>query len=189
MLSVEVIVGGLTDCKSIIWTWLVGSGDTSSPFRECSKYLLTQNKNSTTCLVMCSCVTPYAKLYFKHNVIQFDKQQRYNVCEIILRPGNIKAKAKYGYQLPWNTKHMKQRLYLRLISPMSLICHMESLYFRIYLTQSQLSSIKMMTVYGLIKTRFVLAKQTQAWHIKNIQSEVRWIYKKKVIGDIKLKNS
>ena len=95
ILAVQVVVGGLIDCKSIIWNWLVGSGDTTSHFRECSKYFLAQNNNSTSCLVTCLCVTPDVKLYFKYNVMQFDKQQRYNVCEIILRPGYINPKVKY----------------------------------------------------------------------------------------------
>ena len=112
MLSVEVVIGGLMDCESIIWVWFVGSGDTRSPFRECSKYLLTQNKNSTSCLVTCSCVTPCVKLYFKYNLIQIGRQQRYNVCEIILRPGNIDPQVKYGQQIPWNIIHKKPRLYL-----------------------------------------------------------------------------
>ena len=100
MLSVEVVMGGSIDCKSIIWTWFVGSGDTRNPFRECFKYLLTQNKNFTSCLLTCSCVTPYVKLYFYYNVMKFNKQQSYSVCEIILRHGNTNPKFKYEQQAP-----------------------------------------------------------------------------------------
>ena len=96
MLSVEVVLGGLIDCTSVIWTWLVGSGGPRSPFRECFKYLLAQNKNYTSCLVTCTCVTPCVQLYLKFNSIQFGRQQIYTVCEILLRPGNIKPQVKYG---------------------------------------------------------------------------------------------
>ena len=40
-----------------------------------------------------------------------------------------------------------------------------------------------MAVYELLKTRYLIAKQNQAWHINDLQLEVWWVDEKIASGD------
>ena len=96
LLSVEVVVLGSVDCKSIGWTWFVGSNSSMGNLRECYKSLLVEDTASTSCLVTCSCETHCAKIYFKHDVVFFSEHQWDSLCEVIFRPGSIVPGAKVG---------------------------------------------------------------------------------------------
>ena len=95
-LSVEVVLQGSVDCKSVAWTWFVDSNSSSGNFRECHKGLIVQDTNSTSCLVTCSCVTHCVKIYFKHDLVFLPEQKMPLLCEVIFRPGSIVPGAKHG---------------------------------------------------------------------------------------------
>ena len=93
-LSVEVVFQGSVNCKSILWTWFVGSNTSMGNLRECYKSMLIQDTISTSCLVTCSCETHCAKMYLKQDVVFFIERQRESLCEVVFRPDSIVPGAK-----------------------------------------------------------------------------------------------
>ena len=95
-LSVEVVLQGSIDCKSVAWTWFVDSNNSPGNFRECHKGLIAQDNNSTSCLITCSCVNHCVKIYLKTELAFFAEQKMVVLCEVVFRPGNIVPGVKNG---------------------------------------------------------------------------------------------
>ena len=95
-LSIEVVLQGSIDCKSITLTWFVGSNSSSDKFRECRKGLIVQDTNFTSCLVTCSCMPPCVKIHLQNELAFFAEKRVVSLCEVIFRPGSIIPGAKNG---------------------------------------------------------------------------------------------
>ena len=88
-LTIKIVVEGVMECTSLLWTWFVQSNETTGSFRECSKSLMLKDSNVTHCSVTCACATPCISLHLKYNSAVFMMQERRMLCEVLLQPGDI----------------------------------------------------------------------------------------------------